>query len=261
MKVIVSKKGLKNYGKLAYVEAESERCYTLKYLHNNCTQALKKTSVTEVLNDAVSVGDIVVGLPVADEHYLVTKQGVTCKVEKVIENNYLVITKHDGMDFKAYVSKKHFELHTVQTHNIEIFIDVQKGQERLAARKGAAGLAFDAVVVDDLKDQQVEPIPVGGEPVPAGRVFLAENPFDVVEKERKGKRKAIPDDKPQEQDGFTVGQKVMLSPDSRWNDGSPVNPLNTSGEIIKFSDTRLNIQVHWDNGMTNGYNKVDLIGE
>lgn len=56
-----------------------------------------------------------------------------------------------------------------------------------------------------------------------------------------------------------IGDKVMLSADSRWNNGTVSNPLNTLGEVNEVGIGSLGILVVWESGIQNGYDPIDLI--
>ena len=54
---------------------------------------------------------------------------------------------------------------------------------------------------------------------------------------------------------FTISQKVMLSPNSKWvNSGSQesysINPLNVSGVVVGYDGRTYDVQ--WSNGKWNG---------
>ncbi len=55
-----------------------------------------------------------------------------------------------------------------------------------------------------------------------------------------------------------IGDKVKLNPESRFNDGSVFNPLDTLG-VITSTDTFHDFLVEWDNDEVNSYYEKDLI--
>ena len=56
------------------------------------------------------------------------------------------------------------------------------------------------------------------------------------------------------------GDRVLLKPESPFNDGDVENPINVEGEIVDIDlSEKLCMTVVWDNGHSNGYKESDLI--
>ena len=56
------------------------------------------------------------------------------------------------------------------------------------------------------------------------------------------------------------GDRVLLKPESPFNDGDIENPINVKGMILDTNCfSGLSFEVEWDNGEINNYNEEDLI--
>ena len=56
------------------------------------------------------------------------------------------------------------------------------------------------------------------------------------------------------------GDRVLLNPESPFNDGDVENPSNIEGVVVDIDPTeKLCITVCWYNGHSNGYSESDLI--
>lgn len=56
------------------------------------------------------------------------------------------------------------------------------------------------------------------------------------------------------------GDRVLLNPESPFNDGDVENPINVKGTVLDTNClTGLSIEVEWDNGEINNYFEEDLI--
>lgn len=59
---------------------------------------------------------------------------------------------------------------------------------------------------------------------------------------------------------FDVGAKVKISTKSKFYvDDNPTNPKDTIGTIVKVKKGAFGLSVKWPNGLTNSYNKEDLV--
>lgn len=57
-----------------------------------------------------------------------------------------------------------------------------------------------------------------------------------------------------------LGDRVLLNPESPFNDGDTENPINIRGTVIDTNCfSGLSFEVEWDNGEINNYNEEDLI--
>lgn len=59
---------------------------------------------------------------------------------------------------------------------------------------------------------------------------------------------------------YKIGDKVLLNPEGQWNDGSPDNPLDTPGTVIRRVRSDNTYEIKWANGTENGsYEDDDLL--
>lgn len=59
---------------------------------------------------------------------------------------------------------------------------------------------------------------------------------------------------------YKMGDKVLLNPESAWNDGFPGNPVNTPGTIVRRVRNDSTYDIKWaDGSKNNSYEDDDLL--
>ena len=233
MRVLVRSKASQYYNRVVMATLSDDgRKYNINGQQGlpNTTIVIANCVVLKV--NKIGVNDMVYGLKTAGAAYYHSGHGfigtVTHTGNKYITAKGRSVKNKKLMHFGG-LDTKHFIIRKVHPDNVDAFIKAQ----------GVVAPFFEALPLDEMEEK------------PAVRIAkVRPTLFPEEEPAKPAKPKII--------DGYSVDTKVTLNEKSVYNDGSPLNPVKTKGEVVGFGKGKLSLLVKWSTGVTNSYSPADL---
>lgn len=258
MKYLIRAAGLKYYGYIVEGELRNDGGLTYRVGMGRANNLGDPRSFIQVVNPVFGVGDTIQGLATADDEYYQTTSDFIGEV-LVVDGNKLTVrgprvVGPDKAVIRVTVESKFFMV--TKVNDVDAFVAAQDDMRELLNFEPQGVGIFDVEAIPP-QGPEMPVNPWGDDAVkhkPAGWDGLA------PKKDHKAKapKKAKPV-KPLKAGGFGKDDKVKLSPESMFNDGTPINPVDTKGVVQDVVKGKMPLRVKWNNGLINSYRPEDLV--